>query len=210
MRGSKSDYLETAVINEVLRNINLVPVATVYAALFTVMETEDDLGTEVSGNGYARQAAAFDAPSTPGETQNTSDITFGPATPAGWGTIVGWTIHDASTVGNILYHGPLAEPSTIFVGLNTGDLFHSDAHGLANDDQVFLKGDNLPTGVSIDTLYFVISVSGSNFQLSLTMGGAAIVLTTDGDGDVAKERTVTVNLNDEFKFAAGDLEIDER
>ena len=210
MRGSKSDFLEDAIVNEVLRNTNYVPAVTVYAALFTTMETEDDLGVEVSGNGYARQAAAFDAPTPAGETQNTSDITFGPATPAGWGTIVGWTIHDALTVGNILYHGPLAEPSTIFVALNTGDIFNADAHGLANDDQVFLKGDNLPTGVVIDTLYFVISSTTTSFQLSLTMGGVAIVLTTDGDGDVAKERTVTVNLNDEFKFAAGDLEIDER
>ena len=64
--------------------------------------------------------------------------------------------------------------------------------------------------ISEDTLYFVISAAATNFQLSATMGGAAIALTTDGDGDVAKERTVAVNLNDEFKFAIGDLEIDER
>lgn len=210
MRGSKTDFLEDAIINEVLRNTNYVPAATVYTSLGTVMFTEAGGGTEVVGNGYARQAAAFDAPSPAGETQNTSDITHGPATPAGWGLVLTWAIHDALTVGNMLYHGPLAEPSTIFVALDTGDIFHSDAHGLVNDDQVFLKGDNLPTGVSIDTLYFVISAATTNFQLSLTMGGAAIVLTTDGDGDVAKERTVTVALNEEFKFAAGDLELDER
>ncbi len=210
MRGSKSDFLESELIDHVLRNAAYTSPTTVYGALFTVMPTEASGGTEVAGDNYARQAVAFDAPSPAGESQNTADETFGPATPGAWGLLLGWGILDALTVGNLLYHGPLAEPSTIFVGLDTGDLFHSDAHGLANDDQVFLKGDNLPTGVSIDTLYFVVGVSGSNFQLSLTMGGAAIVLTTDGDGDVGKERTVTVNVNDEFKFAAGDLEIDER
>ncbi|MCJ2530747.1 MAG: hypothetical protein LN413_00295 [Candidatus Thermoplasmatota archaeon] len=210
MRGSKTDFLEDALINGVLRNSAYTPAVTVYAALFTVMPAEDGTGTEVSGNGYARQAVTFAAPTPAGETENSSDVTFGPATPAGWGTIVGWGIFDASTAGNMLYHGPLAEPSTIFVGLNVGDILHSDNHGLANDDQVFLKGDNLPAGLVEDLLRFVISVSGSNFQLSATMGGGAIALTTDGDGDVAKERTVAVNLNDEFKFAAGDLEIDER
>lgn len=210
MRGSKSDFLEDAIIDEVLRNTNLIPVATVYGALFTVMPTEASGGTEVAGNNYAREAIAFDAPSPAGETQNTADEVFGPATPAGWGALVGWGIFDALTVGNMFYHGPLAEPSTLFVGLDTGDIFHSDAHGLIDDDQVFLKGDNLPTGVVEDTLYFVISAAATNFQLSATMGGGAIALTTDGDGDVAKERTVTVNLNDEFKFAVGDLEIDER
>lgn len=103
MAGSKSDYLETAVLNHVLRNTALTSPTTVYVGLFTVAAGEAGGHTEVSGNAYARQSVTFGAPSG-GATSNTNLVTFPTPTPSGWGTIVGWGIFDAATNGNLLYY----------------------------------------------------------------------------------------------------------
>ena len=48
-----------------------------------------------------------------------------------------------------------------------------------NGDKVRLSnsGDVLPTGLSVDTDYYIIEVSGNTFQLSTTSGGDAVVVT---------------------------------
>jgi hypothetical protein len=93
----KSDYLRDIVIDSVLRNTAFTGPATVYVALFHTSNT-----VEVTGTGYVRVAVAFDAPSTPGETQNTAAVVF-PVAGASWGTVDGVRLYDAITVGNILY-----------------------------------------------------------------------------------------------------------
>ena len=98
---SKSDYLENAVLNHVLRNTTLTSPTTVYVGLYTVAPTDAGGGTEVSGGSYAREAAAFNAPSG-GSTANTSQIDFTTAT-ASWGTIVAAGVFDAVSAGNLLY-----------------------------------------------------------------------------------------------------------
>lgn len=40
------------------------------------------------------------------------------------------------------------------------------------------------TGITINTLYYIINVAGSTFQVSLTPGGSAVPLTTNGTGTV--------------------------
>lgn len=103
--ASKSDYLENAIINAVLRNTSYTSPTTVYVGLFTTAPSDSGPGTEVTGNAYARTAATFNAPSG-GSTSNSATITFPTPTPSGWGTIVGWGIFDASTAGNMLYWSP--------------------------------------------------------------------------------------------------------
>lgn len=116
MANAKHDYLRSAVVNAVLRNTTYTSVATVYAALYTVTPTNSTSGTEVgAGVGYARQAAAFAAPSPAGAVANSGVITFGPNTTTDWGTIVGTAILDASTAGNILYFGALAASKAVAV-----------------------------------------------------------------------------------------------
>jgi len=103
--SAKTDYLEDAVINHVLRNTSYTSPTTVYLALLTADPTDAGTQTnEVSGGSYARVAVAFDAPSPSGETQNTSLLAF-PTASAGWGTVSHWAVADALTSGNYLYHG---------------------------------------------------------------------------------------------------------
>jgi hypothetical protein len=80
-----SNFLENALINATLRNTSYTSPATVYVALYTTDPTDADTGTEVSGNGYARQSVTFGAPSN-GASVNSGAVEFPQAT-GSWGTI---------------------------------------------------------------------------------------------------------------------------
>jgi hypothetical protein len=119
-----SNYLENALINGTLRATNYTAPATVYVGLFTSDPTDAGSGTEVSGNAYARKSATFDAPSN-GASVTSADIQFDQAT-GSWGTIGWFGIFDASTSGNLMYHGALTTSKTI----DTGDVFKIAAGSL--------------------------------------------------------------------------------
>ena len=112
-----SNYLENALINATLRNTAYSSPATVYVGLFTSDPKDAGSGTEVSGNGYTRKSIAFNAPSN-GAATNSSAVEFDQAT-GNWGTITHFGIYDASTSGNLLYHGQLSSSKVI----ETGDIF---------------------------------------------------------------------------------------
>ena len=109
---SKTNYLETALIDHVLRNSAFTSPTTIYVALFTVAPDETGGGTEVTGGSYARQTSTFTAPA-PDSTSNTADVTF-PVATANWGTIVAFALMDASSGGNMLYFSTLTAPRDIF------------------------------------------------------------------------------------------------
>lgn len=110
-----SNYLATALLNQVFRNQNFTRPSTVYLALYTSNPTAADTGTEVSGNGYQRMQVTFTAPVIENGKQtikNTSDIVF-PKAQGNWGTITHVGIRDAATGGNLLYYGPVENPRSI-------------------------------------------------------------------------------------------------
>lgn len=120
-----SNYLENALINATLRNTSYTSPATVYVALYTTDPTDADTGTEVSGNGYARQSVTFGAPSN-GASTNSGAVEFPQAT-GSWGTVAYIGLRDASSGGNLLYHSPLDASKTIA----TGDVFRISAGNLS-------------------------------------------------------------------------------
>ena len=68
--------------------------------------------------------------------------------------------------------------------VNTGtEFFTATNHNFSNGDivQTTTTG-TLPAPLAVLTNYYVIGVSGSTFQLSTTLGGSAINLTTTGSG----------------------------
>ena len=109
-----SNYLETALINGTLRNIQYAVPSTVYLALYTADPTDAGTGTETTYGGYARQTVTFSAP-TNGVTSNTTDILF-PAVASGTPTITHIGIKDALTGGNLLYYAPLSSPKALKTG----------------------------------------------------------------------------------------------
>jgi len=110
-----SDTIENAVLNHVFRNTTYTPATTVYVGLYTAAPTDAGGGTEVTGNGYARQAVTFSAASG-GSISNSGTISF-TASGGNWGTVTHFGIFSASTAGTLLAWDALSASKTI----NDGD-----------------------------------------------------------------------------------------
>lgn len=128
--AAASNYLENAVVDHIFRASTFSKPSALYVGLFTAAPNDAGGGTEVTGGSYARaqldpsnsnwaatQGGTSGASTgTSGETSNAVEILF-PAPSANWGQ-VGWVgIFDASTGGNLLFHGALTTPKTV----NNGD-----------------------------------------------------------------------------------------
>lgn len=65
---------------------------------------------------------------------------------------------------------------------DTGDTVTLNNHRLTNGTLVAFSSIVATTGISINTSYYVVNATANTFQLSLTSGGAALPLTTNGTG----------------------------
>jgi len=122
--SAMSDYLENEILDHILGTGAYTSPGTVYIGLSTGSFGDDNSGTELSGSGYARQSAAFDAASG-GTTDNSAAIEF-PAATGSWGTVSHFGIFDASSSGNLLIHGAFTSAKTI----TTGDILRIAAGDL--------------------------------------------------------------------------------
>ncbi len=116
-----SDYAENLILNWLMRGGTSggqtdAP-SSVYLALFTAAPSDSGGGTECSGNGYSRQTVAFAAATgTGGTTSNSGNVTF-TASGGNFGNVTHIGIFDASTSGNLLWHGAMAAAKQV----NSGD-----------------------------------------------------------------------------------------
>lgn len=116
MANNLSNYAENALMDWLMGGSTPSRPSARYVALHTADPTEAGNVGELSGNGYARQAATFDV-AVAGVTQNGDNpISFGPCTTANWGTVTHLSIWDAPSAGNCLWQGPLAASKTVNVG----------------------------------------------------------------------------------------------
>ncbi len=127
-----SDFLESALLQEIFNNIAFAAPAT-FIALYNAPGPSDSDGAtnEVTGTNYARIAVNPETPGTPPSwntavvdgigflVDNREAIDFAVAGVGGWGTITHVGILDALTVGNLLFHGAL----TASVVINDGSQF---------------------------------------------------------------------------------------
>lgn len=134
--SAASDYLETAIYNNLLRGVNFVPPSAIYVALHTA--SPGDTGDNEVGTGafpaYVRQDAAkgsgnvadgWTAPSG-GSGKNALQLIFPVFDGAAPLTVTHYTLWDAATGGNCLVSGQLASSRT----LNPGDVFVVDVQKL--------------------------------------------------------------------------------
>jgi hypothetical protein len=163
---------------------------------------------EVAGGSYGRQACAFDAAAS-GATQNAAAEAFTvmPDTTANPITHVG--LWSASSGGTYYGSAPLGGAADFFTALASSDVFTAYAHGLSDTNRVELEaptGATLPTGVAVNTIYFVRDATTDTFKLAATSGGAAINITTDGSGVIRFINAKVTNAGDTFSIADGDLD----
>jgi hypothetical protein len=120
---SFTNFLETEVLDHVFGGNAYTAPGTLYTGLYTASPSDTGGGTELSGNGYARQATAFTV--TGNTASNTSAEEWATAT-GSWGTITHVGVFDASTGGNLMAYGTLTASKTIA----TGDVFRIPAGDL--------------------------------------------------------------------------------
>jgi hypothetical protein len=119
-----SDYLENEILDHILSVGSYTMPTNVYVGLSTGSFADDNSGTEITGNNYARVVASFGAAAS-GTASNDAAIEFAAAT-GSWGSISHFGIFDASSSGNLLIHGAFTTAKTIASGdilkIPTGDL----------------------------------------------------------------------------------------
>jgi hypothetical protein len=120
---SFTNFLETEILDHVFGGNAYTAPGTLYTGLYTAAPSDTGGGTELSGNGYARQATAFTV--TGNTASNTSAEEWATAT-GSWGTITHVGVFDASTGGNLMAYGTLTASKTIA----TGDVFRIPAGDL--------------------------------------------------------------------------------
>lgn len=102
---SYSDYLEDAIQDHIHGGATYTQPTTLYFGLYSVAPTDAGGGTELTGNGYARQAVTFGA-SSGGVASNTNTVTF-TASGGDWSAAIHGGIFDALTAGNMLEHNTI-------------------------------------------------------------------------------------------------------
>ena len=68
---------------------------------------------------------------------------------------------------------------------DSGDTVTLNGHGFTNGNIVSFPSITTTTGITINTPYYIVGATTDTFQVSLTLGGSAIALTTNGSGTVA-------------------------
>tara|TARA_R100001460_G_scaffold12376_1_gene28477 strand:+ start:1334 stop:1726 length:393 start_codon:yes stop_codon:yes gene_type:complete len=111
-----SDYAEKLLLDYAMTDGSVTRPTAWYVALYTSAPSDSGGGTEVSGSGYSRQSVTFAAATSgAGTTSNTNAQTF-TASGGAFGTVVAIGIHDASSGGNLLWHGNMTASKTIADG----------------------------------------------------------------------------------------------
>lgn len=135
---------------------------------------------ELSGGSpaYARQALAWAAAASDSKSI-TGTETFD--VPPG-ATVAFVGLFSALSAGT--HYGMFPAGSTGYKRFQTDQTANTilcEAHGFANGDRVVFLGPTAPGGLTIGTIYYVVSAATDAFSVSTTQGGAAIDLTSDAD-----------------------------
>jgi hypothetical protein len=100
---------------------------------------------------------------------------------------IGKNLTIGSTAGTYGFTTSVISGAVTFT--DTGDLVGKTNHGLVSGTPIQFSSVTTTTGVSANTTYYVITPLVDSFQISTTVGGSAVALTTDGTGVLAPSYT---------------------
>jgi hypothetical protein len=112
--SAMSDYLELKFLEHFTGTSSTSSPSAVYLGLSTGSFADGNSGTELSGSNYTRKAITF-ASASSGSIASNANVEFNPAT-GSWGTVSHWAIFDASSSGNLLFHGAFTASKAIASG----------------------------------------------------------------------------------------------
>ena len=165
----------------------------VYDYIIAVKEsggTVLDIGAIADGETVIRTGAALVGTSV---ADLSGEIKLWPTAtaPSGWLLLDG-TERNATTFedlfdvfsSNLTVWGTGTKTGNVVTDFATDDKIDLTAHGLDNNEVVHFTntGGGLPAGLSINTKYYVINKTANDFEVSLTLGGGAVDITSDGTG----------------------------
>lgn len=139
--------------------------------------------SELSGGGYARKTATFNA-SSGGIRSLSAASTF----TVGAGHTVRWV----GLWGSGVFKGYApngGNPKEFQVNTAT-DTVSCPAHGFSNATAVAFYGGTIPGGLVEGTIYYVVSSATDSFQVAATIAGAAIDITSQPAPDCVVSRVV--------------------
>lgn len=131
----------------------------------------DGESNEEAGGSYARQ------PTTPTITATgTISCADGPFNFTVDGTIEWVTAHDDLSAGEPKGILPLGGTELLYCVDVASNVFDAPGHGLS-DDELVVFYTSVPAPLTAGTKYWVVNATTNTFQVSATMGGAAIDIT---------------------------------
>lgn len=103
------------------------------------------------------------------------------------GTVI-LTVSSSSgfVIGQPLYNTTIFAAAAVTMQ-DTGDTVTRTSHGIPNGTRVSFATIVSTTGISVNTIYYVVNATTNTFQVSLTNGGAPLALTTNGSGTLRFE-----------------------
>lgn len=159
-----------------------------FGSLHTAYSTTGTNEATGGSPAYARKAVTWNAASS-GSKALAAGVTFDVAAGT-YAWVGGW---DAVSAGNFQGMWPLGAGARRAFSISdsadiTANTIDSPAHGLTAGTAVVVwaaTGAGLPSPLAEGTIYYVIATGLTTdvFELSATLGGSAIDITTAGDGD---------------------------
>lgn len=182
-------YQATAIAN-MADNAATSPLTNIYVALHTAWPGEAGVQntSECAYGSYARVAVARSGSGwtvTNNVVSPVASVEFPEATSGTESAMFFSTGVASSGATKILHMGVIGSSLGPFVGATNDTITIPGLSGLAVDDRIAFfapPGAALPSGITEGTVYWVKTLSGDAITIAATQGGAAIDLTTVGDG----------------------------
>ena len=175
-------------------NIDTVGAKTITKDVDLVLETTDLRRDQIALLAYdGTQMQMLNAPTVP---TGCTMMWWGTTAPSGWLLMYGQEV--SMTTYEELYlvtTTPFAIGAAITFTAATSDILTDASHGLSlNDVLEFTTSNALPSGLSINTTYYVISdnLDTNTFSVSATRGGTIVDITDTGTGTQSYHVTFTV------------------
>lgn len=158
-----------------------------YASLHSAYSTTG--ANELTGGSpaYARQAVTWAASSGGPPATKASSAVAGAFNVPVASTVAFIGLWSASTSGTFAGMGPndAGTPYAFTATLASPGVFTAPGSAYSNSNTVVVFpaiGATLPTGVTAGSVYYIVSASGSTFELATSSGGSAINLSAAGAG----------------------------
>jgi len=194
-------FTATAIAN-IADNAASSPLTSLYLSLHTAdpgaggnQTTSEAAYTNYARQGVARNSGGFTVSGS--AATRTAAVSFPAGATSDTDVISFWGVGTASSsTGKLLYSGPIGTYQGMGTALAATEyLTVPGLTGVSNTDRIAVfapPGGSLPTGLTSGTLYYAISVSGNQLQLSTSSGGSAVNVTADGQFICYKVTPITM------------------